>query len=128
MHCCCRDSPFLHDDNSGGGFVGDKDIVALQAVEYSSQESSGGLGHNACRTQNSMHCCFLLWPKHASSEEAQRAGSACLSGFTDDDGTCLVLPEFAIRSGPRKDIYWDPSQVWLGATLSSGLWTTCCQA
>ena len=23
----------------------------------------------------------------------------------------MVLPEFAIRSGPRRDIYWDASQV-----------------
>ena len=38
----CRDSPFLSNNNSGGGFVGDRDLVALNAVEYESLDSSGG--------------------------------------------------------------------------------------
>ena len=45
------------------------------------------------------------------------AGSACISGVTTEDGTCMVLPEYAIRSGPRREIYWDASQVLYPACL-----------
>lgn len=40
-------------------------------------------------------------------------GATCANGEdnTFDEDTCLVLPEWAIRSGPRKTIYFDPEKV-----------------
>ncbi|GFH19679.1 PFK domain-containing protein [Haematococcus lacustris] len=38
-----RDSPFVIDNNRGGGFVGDRDKVRLHTVEYESDESAGKL-------------------------------------------------------------------------------------
>ena len=36
------------------------------------------------------------------------------AGSSEDEG-CILLPEWAIRAGPRKTIYQDPSQVrWHG--------------
>jgi hypothetical protein len=41
------------------------------------------------------------------------AGATCANGEnnTFDEDTCLVLPEWAIRSGPRGTIYFDPEKV-----------------
>ena len=38
------DSPFVIDNNAGGGFVGDKDVIALQVSKYESETSSGERG------------------------------------------------------------------------------------
>jgi hypothetical protein len=46
-------------------------------------------------------------------ESEASSGAACSNGVvagTDED-TCLALPEWAIRSGPRKTIYFDPEKV-----------------
>jgi 6-phosphofructokinase 1 len=36
-----RDSPFAYNNNSGGGFVGDRDKIRLHTVEFESASSSG---------------------------------------------------------------------------------------
>lgn len=36
-----RDSPFVRDNNAGGGFVGDSDAVGIQVSRYESEDSSG---------------------------------------------------------------------------------------
>lgn len=40
-------------------------------------------------------------------------GAQCANGESNtfDEDTCLVLPEWAIRSGPRKSIYFEPEKV-----------------
>lgn len=38
------------------------------------------------------------------------AGASCATGVTDEGGACVVLPDWAKRSGPRKSIYWNPKQ------------------
>ncbi|KAK9808540.1 hypothetical protein WJX73_006509 [Symbiochloris irregularis] len=83
-----RRSPFTFNNNSGGGFVGDKDVVALNAVHYESEDSSG---------------------------------ASCPTGVKDEDGACLMLPEYAKRSGPRSSIYWDPKQVTAAIVTCGGL-------
>lgn len=44
-------------------------------------------------------------------------GATCANGEnnTFDEDTCLVLPEWAIRSGPRGTIYFDPEKVGVAA-------------
>ena len=39
------------------------------------------------------------------------AGSSCWNGLQMADGTCMPLPLWAIRSGPRRKIYYDPTEV-----------------
>lgn len=48
------------------------------------------------------------------------AGATCANGEnnTFDEDTCLVLPEWAIRSGPRGTVYFDPEKVRLTGQLS----------
>ena len=38
-------------------------------------------------------------------------GSSCWNGLQMADGTCMPLPLWAIRSGPRRKIYYDPKEV-----------------
>jgi len=85
-----RDSPFVNTDNSGGGFVGDRDRVRLHTVEY---------------------------------ESADSAGAFCADGMATvgDEDSCILLPEWAIRSGPRKTIYHDPKQVCAAVVTCGGL-------
>lgn len=83
-----RESPFTANNNAGGGFVGDNDLVALNAVRYESVESSG---------------------------------ASCATGVTDEGGACVVLPDWAKRSGPRKSIYWNPKQVTAAVVTCGGL-------
>lgn len=45
-------------------------------------------------------------------------GSFCAEGVVSgDEDTCIVLPEWAIRCGPRKTIYFDPKQVRYAACV-----------
>jgi 6-phosphofructokinase 1 len=86
-----RDSPFVVDDNRGGGFVGDRDKVRLHTVEY---------------------------------ESAGSAGAFCADGMISSNGdedTCLMLPEWAIRSGPRRTIYQNPKEVLAAVVTCGGL-------
>ncbi|KAG2435483.1 hypothetical protein HYH02_011778 [Chlamydomonas schloesseri] len=85
-----RDSPFIADNNHGGGFVGDRDRIRLHTVEFESTES---------------------------------AGSFCADGVltNGDEDSCILLPEWAIRCGPRKTIYFDPKQVSAAVVTCGGL-------
>ncbi|BDA48396.1 ATP-dependent 6-phosphofructokinase 5, chloroplastic [Coccomyxa sp. Obi] len=83
-----RDSPFVEDNNSGGGFVGDKDVVALEVSRYESDESSG---------------------------------AGCVGIYNSMDGTCMPLPPWARRAGPRKTIYHDPRNVTAAVVTCGGL-------
>ncbi|KAL3130771.1 hypothetical protein ABBQ38_000116 [Trebouxia sp. C0009 RCD-2024] len=83
-----RDSPFVATNNSGGGFVGDKDLLFMRTTRYESEESSG---------------------------------SSCWNGLQMADGTCMPLPLWAIRSGPRRQIYFDPKEVTAAVVTCGGL-------
>ncbi|KAI8467582.1 MAG: phosphofructokinase family protein [Monoraphidium minutum] len=85
-------SPFTKDNNAGAGFVGDKDRIRLHTVEYESSASSGA----AC-------------------------GNGVLSLDGAEDEGCLLLPEWAIRSGPREKIYFDPQKVTAAIVTCGGL-------
>ena len=40
------------------------------------------------------------------------AGAGCPQGILDlNEGICIPLPPWALRSGPRKTIYYQPSEV-----------------
>jgi 6-phosphofructokinase 1 len=54
-------------------------------------------------------------------ESEASSGAACGNGVVAgiDEDTCLALPEWAIRSGPRKTVYFDPEKA-RGA--GSGVW------
>ena len=83
-----RPSPFTRDNNAGGGFVGDKDLLQIDIARYETAESSGA------------QCQGLFDPL---SEE------------------CVLLPEFAVRSGPREYIYHDAQEVTAAIVTCGGL-------
>lgn len=83
-----RESPFVMDNNAGGGFVGDTDLVQINIMKYESEESSG-------------------------------AKSQAIMDPTS--GAYIPLPPYAIRSGPRRYIYHDPSQVTAALVTCGGL-------
>jgi 6-phosphofructokinase 1 len=122
-----RDSPFLEDNNGGGGFgngccyasgpgaivhpvhalaaVGDTDKVRLHTVQFESSDSAGE-SHMAwwCMSPNRPVLFVPLWS----------TGAICSNGIlanTFDEETCQILPEWSIRSGPRQKIYFNPSEV-----------------
>ncbi|KAL0047542.1 hypothetical protein WJX82_006197 [Trebouxia sp. C0006] len=83
-----RESPFTKTNNSGGGFVGDMDLLFMRTTRYESEASSG---------------------------------SSCWNGLQMADGTCMPLPLWAIRSGPRRKIYYDPKEVSAAVVTCGGL-------
>ncbi|GMH35503.1 hypothetical protein BSKO_03371 [Bryopsis sp. KO-2023] len=86
-----RDSPFVVDNNAGGGFVCDDDRINIQAVQFGSPES---------------------------------VGAECEHGLADmslEDEMCIVLPRFAVRSGPRRRIYFKPAGVTAAIVTCGGL-------
>ncbi|KAL0041905.1 hypothetical protein WJX79_008483 [Trebouxia sp. C0005] len=83
-----RESPFTKTNNSGGGFVGDMDLLFMRTTRYESEASSG---------------------------------SSCWNGLQMADGTCMPLPLWAIRSGPRRKIYYDPKEVTAAVVTCGGL-------
>ena len=45
-------------------------------------------------------------------ESEASSGSSCVGGiFNSEEGTCIPLPPYALRSGPRETIYWNPKDV-----------------
>jgi len=56
-------------------------------------------------------------------ESAESSGAVCGDGHIAhiDDDTCIVLPEWAIRAGPRRNIYFDPAQVTAAIVTCGGL-------
>jgi hypothetical protein len=60
-------------------------------------------------------------------ESELSSGAACGNGVVAgiDEDTCLALPEWAIRSGPRKTVYFDPEKArpaadWWGGFGQAG--------
>lgn len=49
-------------------------------------------------------------------ESEHSSGALCRSGVVAeiDEDTCLALPDWAIRSGPRSTIYFEPEKVGCG--------------
>ena len=61
-----------------------------------------------------MHCCHKQGAVTSQFPKAvgpAHAGSSCWNGLQMADGTCMPLPLWAIRSGPRKQIYYNPKEV-----------------
>ena len=45
-------------------------------------------------------------------ESPDSSGSSCQGGiYNAEEGACIPLPPYAIRSGPRRNIYFRPEQV-----------------
>ena len=82
-----RDSPFVVDDNAGGGFVGNRDKIRLKTISFENEESAGAMCPNG----------------------------ELASGGED---SCMVLPEWVHRSGPRRNIYFDPTKVRLSPSFT----------
>lgn len=52
----------------------------------------------------------------------ESAGASCSQGVTDpNDGTCIPLPPFTMRAGPRKRIYFEPKEVTAAIITCGGL-------
>lgn len=84
-----RPSPFKQ---SGGRFVGDRDLVRISAIGFESDDSAG-------------------------ASTCDSAGAV----FDEEQGICIPLPPFAIRGGPRRSIYYDPKQVTAAVVTCGGL-------
>ncbi|KAG2500191.1 hypothetical protein HYH03_001771 [Edaphochlamys debaryana] len=56
-------------------------------------------------------------------ESTESAGSFCADGVLThgDEDSCILLPEWAIRCGPRKTVYFDPKQVSAAVVTCGGL-------
>lgn len=52
-------------------------------------------------------------PPPLSPSSCFTPGAFCADGMVNqgDEDTCILLPEWAVRCGPRKTIYMDPAQV-----------------
>lgn len=84
-----RDSPFVATNNSGGGFVGDRDLCLLNTMVFEGPDSSG---------------------------------SSCQGGlYNTEEEVCVPLPPYAIRSGPRRSIYFEPKNVTAAIVTCGGL-------
>ena len=46
-------------------------------------------------------------------EHEDSAGAFCANGIVSagEEDTCILLPEWALRGGPRKTIYYNPKDV-----------------
>lgn len=45
-------------------------------------------------------------------ESPDSSGSSCQGGiFNAEEGACIPLPPYSIRSGPRRHIYFNPNKV-----------------
>ena len=140
-----RESPFATTNNSGGGFgegiagkacckctmllfcihyinssglsyaVGDNDLVRIEVSRYESEESSGAVSH-----AGSWQSPIQLHGHQAGNiKVCMWAGAGCVGIYNSVDGTCMPIPDWARRSGPRRTIYHDPRQVWQLADASA---------
>lgn len=55
------------------------------------------------------------------SSAAASAGAQCQGLHDIENGACVYMPPYALRSGPRKTIYHDPSQVNAALVTCGGL-------
>lgn len=114
--------------------VGDMDLLFMRTTRYESEASSGAcsvlllwpllLGRALCfpaylpkcfvqnHTESSaMLSCWQSYEPTHTGKWMPAAGSSCWNGLQMADGTCMPLPLWAIRSGPRRKIYYDPKEV-----------------
>lgn len=55
-------------------------------------------------------------------EGPHSSGSSCQGGiYNSEDETCVPLPPYAIRSGPRRQIYFEPKEVTAAIVTCGGL-------
>jgi hypothetical protein len=73
----CRDSPFVADDNMGGGFVGDMDKIRLHTVEFETSESSGAFCANGLETQVGAGSGWVAAHGEWSPSRTDSAGAFC---------------------------------------------------
>lgn len=128
------DSPFVRDNNAGGGFVGDADAVGIQVSRYESEESSGAScsGGIYSTFDDVREKNFLLFFKTFflslfSSLEAPGGKNSSFFSFLlpfpppPPQQVCIPLPPYATRSGPRKTIYADPAATTAAIVTCGGL-------
>ncbi|KAI8462809.1 MAG: phosphofructokinase domain-containing protein [Monoraphidium minutum] len=87
-----RPSPFTKDNNAGAGFVGDRDRIRMHTAVYESDKVTG-----------------------------LKAPRAVMEALQEDGTGYEGVPEWAIRSGPRETIYFDPREVTAAIVTCDGL-------
>ena len=87
-------SPFVVNNNYGGGFVDEDDRVAISSLKFASSSSLGA------------GCTFAL----DSSAE-----------FPDGSHICMPLPAWAVRAGARRTIYFNPRDTKVAIVTCGGL-------
>ena len=134
------DSPFVIDNNAGGGFVGDKDVIALQVSKYESETSSGERGEEKGQSRRGRargvrasargrpaaplsFCSHARPPSHPLTLSLFfLSGAGCVAGiYSSSDEVCIPLPPYAQRSGPRRTIYCDPATTTAAIVTCGGL-------
>ena len=63
---------------------------------------------------SAMLSCWQSYEYTHTMKWMPATGSSCWNGLQMADGTCMPLPLWAIRSGPRRKIYYDPKEVQSG--------------
>ena len=76
-------------------------------------DNNGGVGFVDDNDRVRIHAL-----EYASSESA---GSSCQEGIFVNDESCIPIPPYAVRSGPRKTIYYDPTTVRAAIVTCGGL-------
>eukprot|EP01024_Parvocaulis_polyphysoides_P035722 TRINITY_DN3172_c0_g1_i2.p1 TRINITY_DN3172_c0_g1~~TRINITY_DN3172_c0_g1_i2.p1 ORF type:complete len:555 (-),score=96.10 TRINITY_DN3172_c0_g1_i2:219-1883(-) len=100
-----RPSPFVIHNNFGGGFVNDRDRVALQSMKFASVDSSGA-------------GCF----GGTSSNQDGDGNSAYPAIFEASmEQLCIPLPPWAVRAGARETIYFNPAETTVAIVTCGGL-------
>ncbi|MEW5297418.1 MAG: hypothetical protein WDW36_000628 [Sanguina aurantia] len=91
-----RPSPFVTHNNFGGGFVSEKDQVALSSMRYGAPDSAGAVTRQARDGKPTQYLEASMSQEYA-------------------------LPPWAVRAGARKTIYHDPAQVTAAIVTCGGL-------
>lgn len=91
-----RPSPFVVNNNFGGGFVSDEDRVALSSIKFASGESAGA----KCISSDDGNSTWL----EASMEQL-----------------CVPLPPWSLRAGARETIWFNPTEVNAAIVTCGGL-------
>ncbi|CAK0755833.1 hypothetical protein CVIRNUC_002405 [Coccomyxa viridis] len=89
-----RPSPWVINNNLGGGFVSDMDKVALTSMKFASGSSAGATCVGS--------------PPHPDDNGAM-------------DQVCVPLPAWGIRAGARETIYYNPSETNVAIVTCGGL-------
>ncbi len=121
--------------------VGDMDLLFMRTTRYESEASSGAcsvllfwslllgkalwfsayLPKCTLQTHTESSAMLSCWQSSEHTHNVKwmpATGSSCWNGLQMADGTCMPLPLWAIRSGPRRKIYYDPKEVQSAGTAS----------